>query len=83
MAEKKLLGWLLTIIYSYGGDTPEEVYWGLNEMIEWLNAEHDFKLLELEHPFWEGYSADDYDDDARLSALSDALKSLTTLTPAH
>ena len=30
-----------TLLYSWGSDTPPEVLWGMNEMLEWLEEEHD------------------------------------------
>ncbi len=78
--ERQPLEWMETLLYSWGGDTPQEVYWGLNEMIVWLNTEHDFQLKEIVHPFIINECDNDYDEDERLLAVSDALNSLHKTT---
>ena len=35
---------LLTLIASWGGDTPSEAIWTLNELLDWYEAEYDIKL---------------------------------------
>jgi hypothetical protein len=45
MKEKILLRKALsTLFYSWGGDTPSEVYWGANDLLVWFEAEFDVKL---------------------------------------
>lgn len=39
-----LLKALLTLFYSWGGDTPTEVYWGANELLVWFEAEFEVEL---------------------------------------
>lgn len=41
---KQFLKSLSTLFYSWGSDTPEEVYWGCNELLDWLESEYDIKL---------------------------------------
>ena len=41
--------WLTTLLYSWGGDTPPEVVWGLNEMIDLLRVHHpELELIDEE-----------------------------------
>jgi len=35
---------LETLFFSWGGDTPEEVYWGANELLAWLEEEKRIKF---------------------------------------
>lgn len=35
---------LSTLFFSWGWDTPEEVYWGANELLDWYEQEFDIKL---------------------------------------
>lgn len=35
---------LSTFFSSWGSDTPQEVYWGTNELVDFLNAEFELKL---------------------------------------
>ena len=38
---KKAMG---TLFYSWGSDTPEEVYWGANELLDWAEKEFNIEL---------------------------------------
>ena len=33
-----------TLFYSWGGDTPVEVFWGANELLDWFEDEFGVKL---------------------------------------
>jgi len=45
MIEKeKFISALSTLFWSWGGDTPSEVIWGANELLEWFEKEHNVKL---------------------------------------
>lgn len=33
-----------TLLYSWGGDTPPEATWGLNDLLKWYEAEYNVKL---------------------------------------
>ncbi len=35
---------LLTLIASWGGDTPPEAIWAANELLEWYEAEYNVIL---------------------------------------
>ena len=41
---EKLLKSLGTLFYSWGSDTPPEVYWGCNELLEWIETEYDINI---------------------------------------
>lgn len=43
-SKKMLKKSLLTLFYSWGGDTPDEVYWGANELLDWYEFEFGVKL---------------------------------------
>lgn len=45
MKEKeKFIEALNTLFYSWGGDTPPEVFWGGNDLLEWYEAEYGISL---------------------------------------
>ena len=37
---------LQTLFYSWGGDTPSEVIWGANELLEWFEKEYNVLIKE-------------------------------------
>ena len=37
----EFLKFIMTLLDSWGGDTPPEVFWGLNEMLEWYSKEYN------------------------------------------
>ena len=40
-SKEKILKSMSTLLYSWGSDTPPEVIWGLNELLDWLEEEYD------------------------------------------
>lgn len=45
MKEKKLfLKAILTTLAAWGGDTPQEALWAVNELLDWFEAEYNVKL---------------------------------------
>ncbi len=42
-----LLASIETLAYSWGSDTPSEVYWGFTGLIEFLNAEYNVNIPPL------------------------------------
>jgi len=42
--KKKFMDAVKTLLFSWGSDAPAEVVWGLNEMVEWLETEHNIKI---------------------------------------
>ncbi len=40
----KFIKALNTLFFAWGGDTPEEVYWGANELLDWYESEFNTKL---------------------------------------
>jgi hypothetical protein len=47
----------LTIMHSWGSDTPQEVFWGLNDLITWAKTKgFDNKGLFFDDPI--GYNVD-------------------------
>lgn len=33
-----------TLFYSWGSDTPDEVFWGANELLDWYEKEFNLSL---------------------------------------
>lgn len=44
---KSLLKTFSTLIYSWGGDTPQEAIWAANELIDWINLEFGATISQL------------------------------------
>jgi len=45
MKQKELLiKALSTLFYSWGSDTPDEVFWGANKILDWFEKEFDVNL---------------------------------------
>ena len=45
MKEKeKFIKALEGLFYYWGGDTPPEVYWGGNDLLEWFETEYSISL---------------------------------------
>ena len=42
--KEMLIKALNTLFYSWGGDTPEEVYWGACELLDWYESEFGVTL---------------------------------------
>lgn len=42
--KEMLIKALSTLFYSWGSDTPDEVYWGANELLDWYEKEFDLEL---------------------------------------
>jgi hypothetical protein len=42
--KEMLIKALSTLFYSWGSDTPPEVYWGANELLDWYEKEFDLEL---------------------------------------
>jgi hypothetical protein len=40
----KFIKSLSTLFYSWGSDTPDEVYWGCNELLDWFEQEFDVEI---------------------------------------
>ena len=40
----KFIASLSTLFYSWGSDTPPEVYWGCNELLDWFEQEFDVEI---------------------------------------
>jgi len=57
---KKLIKVLDTMFYSWGGDTPEEIIWSANELLDWLEIEFNLKIL-IRFEIDEGYCSN-YED---------------------
>lgn len=69
--------WLTTLLYSWGSDTPQEVIWGINEMVQWLNEKHGFELEELYEPYSSEAEDPDYNEGERVASIVEALKTLS------
>lgn len=44
---KTLIKTFSTLLYSWGGDTPQEAIWAANELIDWINLEFGVTLSQL------------------------------------
>ena len=40
----QFVGALEGLIWDWGGDTPPEVYWGLNRLLDWYEGEYNVHL---------------------------------------
>lgn len=52
---------LSTLFFSWGSDTPDEVFWGANELLTWFESEYNVTLgieFERDEQTWET----NYDD---------------------
>lgn len=60
MKNKKLfVEAISTLLYSWGGDTPPEAYWAVNELLDWLKAEHGVHFGEFVEEIDEDVVGDD------------------------
>jgi len=50
--KKEYLASLSTLLHSWGSDTPPEVFWGLNEQIEWLQKEYNVVIINRFEEDW-------------------------------
>ena len=51
---------LSTLFFSWGGDTPAEVFWGANELLDWFEKEYGV-LLNIRFDEEPGY-CENFDD---------------------
>lgn len=58
---------LETLLHSWSSDTPPEVIWGLNELLNWYEIEYDVQLPRFDEPL-EG----DMDPDEVIEAIRNA-----------
>lgn len=79
-SEPQPYGWISTLLYSFGSEAPEEVFWGINELVDWLNKTHGFQLEPLIHPYSPEAESDEYDEEERVQAIVQALKMLQRVT---
>jgi hypothetical protein len=42
--KEELIKSLSILFYSWGSDTPDEVYWGANQLLGWIEEEYSVKL---------------------------------------
>jgi len=42
--KQKFIDAIQTLFHSWGGDTPPEVYWGCNELLDWYEIEFGVTL---------------------------------------
>jgi hypothetical protein len=59
-----------TLLHSWGSDTPQEVIWGLNEMVDWL--EHEYNVT-ISTRFSDPYANDAIDPDVVLDEIRSKL----------
>ena len=52
---------LSTLFFSWGGDTPDEVYWGVNQLLDWFEKEFDV-VLGIRFTRDDKTFADNYDE---------------------
>jgi hypothetical protein len=41
---EKFINSINTLFFSWGSDTPTEVYWGVNELLDWYEKEFNIEL---------------------------------------
>jgi len=46
--KEMLISSLQTLFFSWGGDTPTEVYWGANELLNWYEQVFNKPLIRFE-----------------------------------
>lgn len=39
-----LISAINTLFFSWGSDTPDEVFWGANELLDWYETEYNITL---------------------------------------
>jgi len=44
---EKIKNALGTLLYSWGSDTPNEVIWGLNELVQFFSEKYDTSLIDF------------------------------------
>ena len=42
--KEMLIKALSTLFFSWGSDTPDEVFWGVNDLLAWYEKEFDVQL---------------------------------------
>lgn len=42
--KEMLVNSLSTLFFSWGGETPDEVFWGANELLDWYEKEFNISL---------------------------------------
>jgi len=64
----------LTIMSSWGSDTPSEVFWALNEMLSWAKTKGFTNENEFTDPLDNNYYANDTDPvDDNDNSINDTL----------
>ena len=54
---------LSTLFHSWGSDTPAEVFWGCNELLDWYEQEFNVKLnLRFDEESGMRDGSDNYDE---------------------
>lgn len=53
---------LSTLFFSWGSDTPSEVMWGANDILDWFEAEYSVKLGIRFEESQTTCGCDNYDD---------------------
>jgi hypothetical protein len=56
----------LTILHSWGSDTPQEVFWGLNDLIEYAKTKGFVSTDYFDNPL-------DYDDETNVNETNERL----------
>jgi hypothetical protein len=54
--KEMLIKSLGTLFHSWGSDTPDEVYWGANELLDWYEKEFNLQLnirFERDEQTWD------------------------------
>lgn len=52
----KFIKSISTLFHTWGGDTPSEVFWGCNDLLEWYEQEYNVVLgvrFDEENPNYE------------------------------
>ena len=50
-SKDKFIQVIQTLLYSWGGDPPQEAFWAANELLKWLQTEFDYDF-DPDHDFF-------------------------------
>jgi hypothetical protein len=70
MSKQKLAEAIETLMFSWGGDTPPEAFWVLQELVDFINAEYNQQLVA---PTEEDYGTEMFN--TKFEAITSFLKS--------
>jgi hypothetical protein len=69
MSKQKLAGVIESLMWSWGGDTPPEAFWVLQDLVDFINAEYNQQLVA---PTEEEYGTEMFN--TKLEAITNFLR---------